>query len=124
MKVCNREETLATLNDVLSRNPELFTALPNIPNQEVRVLDINLQSLALSVLWGGLGADIISADIQYEVAVQLKCLYEQMHRRRDGLRDWSCVIFFTVRNSEQFLHRILLKRGMHNVVVAMGGCDC
>lgn len=115
-------ETIGALNAILAQNPTYFVPLPTVSREEARVLAVDPQGYR--VLWAGAIADILGADLEYEVLVQLKCLHMQSEQRTDCYRDWSPVVFITTQGSEQSLHRILLKPGKHNMIAAIGGCDC
>lgn len=124
MKICDMGETLGTLYSILATNRTYFEPLPGIPKGEARVLGVGSSERSFRVLWAGEIKDIMNAPLEYEVRVQLKCLYHQAQLRDDGCQGWSPVVFLTLQDLEQSSHRILLQPGNHCVIAAIGGCDC
>jgi hypothetical protein len=124
MNICDMNATIGALNALLSHNPACFESLPATPKGEARVLGVDSQERGFRVLWTGAIKDIWSAPLEYEVKVQVKCLYHQSELRNDGCRGWSPVVFIITQGSEQSLHRILLKPGNPRMIAAIGGCDC
>lgn len=124
MRFCNLQETLGVVTAIVAHNPELFNALPQIPEDEARVLHVHPQGRGFDVVWAGLAKDLWCAAVEYEVRVELKCLYEQAQHRMDRWRGWSSVVFLITQDSEPELHRILLRPGRHKEIAAIGCCDC
>lgn len=117
-------ETIGTLNAILAQNPAFFELLPAIPKGEARVLDVDLQEQGFRVLWAENIQGILNAPLEYEVKVQMKCMYHQAELRNDGCQGWSPVVFLTTQEFKQSLHRILLQPRNHRMIAAIGGCDC